>query len=187
MDTIADDQMLLERIAKKDQSALRSLFGRHQVRVYRFALRLVRNEAVAEEMTNEVFMEIWRSAGRFEGRSNVSTWMLSIAHNKCVSALRKRREANWDEDSAQQIADENDDPEVAAQKADKAELLRRCIAQLSDDHREVIDLVYFHEKSIAEVSEIVGIPEATVKTRMFYARKRLSEILKSAGLDRGWP
>ena len=72
-------------------------------------------------------------------------------------------------------------------EADKAALLRRCLHQLSPEHREVIDLVYYHEMSIAEVSGIVGIPENTVKTRMFYARKRISELLKAAGVDRGWP
>jgi RNA polymerase sigma-70 factor (ECF subfamily) len=76
---------------------------------------------------------------------------------------------------------------VSLQKKDKSELLRDCLEQLSQEHREVIDLVYYHEKSVEEVAEIVGIPEATVKTRMFYARKKLSELLKAAGLDRGWP
>ena len=66
-------------------------------------------------------------------------------------------------------------------------MLRSCLGRLSREHREVIDLVYYHEKSVEEVAEIVGIPEATVKTRMFYARKKLSELLKAAGMDRGWP
>ena len=187
MNQLADDQALMERIARQDQSALRSFYARHQVRTYRFILRLVRNEAIAEELTNEVFMEVWRSAAKYEGRSSPSTWMLSIAHNRSVSVLRKRQDENWDEDSASQIADDDDDPEVTAQKTDKGVLLRQCLNKLSDEHRKIIDLVYYHEKSISEVSAIVGIPEATVKTRMFYARKRLSEVMKSAGLDRGWP
>jgi RNA polymerase sigma-70 factor (ECF subfamily) len=76
---------------------------------------------------------------------------------------------------------------MVAQKRDKSNALRRCLMALSPEHREVIDLVYYHEKSVEEVAAIVGIPEATVKTRMFYARKRLSELLKAAGVDRGWP
>jgi RNA polymerase sigma-70 factor (ECF subfamily) len=187
MNLIADDQNLLKRIARQDQDALRSLYARHQVRTYRFLFRLVRNEASAEELTNEVFLEVWRNAGKFEGRSSVSTWILSIAHNRAVSQLRKRRDENWDEEKAARLVDEDDDPEVSVQKADKGEVIRRCLEELSDEHREIIDLVYYHEKSVAEVSAIVGIPEATVKTRMFYARKRLSEILRSAGVDRGWP
>jgi RNA polymerase sigma-70 factor, ECF subfamily len=103
------------------------------------------------------------------------------------SRSRRRREEAWDEDAAGSIADEGDDPEVALQKAGKAEQMRRCIERLSEEHRTIIDLVYYHEKSVNEVSEILGIPANTVKTRMFYARKKLSELLKAAGIDRGWP
>ena len=71
---------------------------------------------------------------------------------------------------------------MSVQKKDKSAALRKCLAVLSPEHREVIDLVYYHEKSVEEVAEIVGIPEPTVKTRMFYARKRLSELLKAAGI-----
>ena len=85
------------------------------------------------------------------------------------------------------IEDPADDPETVIQKKDKGAALRECLTKLSAEHREVIDLVYYHEKSVEEVAEIVGIPENTVKTRMFYARKRLSELLKAAGIDRGWP
>jgi RNA polymerase sigma-70 factor (ECF subfamily) len=182
-----DDRTLITRIADQDQAALRALLGRHQLRVYRFVLRIVRREAVAEEVTNEVFLEAWRNAARYEARSSVGTWLLSIAHNRAVSAIRRRREEAIDEEAAGAIADDGDDPEVAAQKLDKAAQMRRCISALSAEHRTIIDLVYYHEKSINEVSEILGIPLNTVKTRMFYARKKLSELLAAAGIDRGWP
>ena len=181
------DDRLIARIADRDQAALRLLVGRHQLRVYRFLLRIVRNEAVAEELANEVFMEVWRSARRFQGNSSAQTWLLSIAHHRAVSSLRKRREEPWDEELAHAIPAGGDNPEVAAQKQDKSAMMRRCMDALSAEHREIIDLVYYHELSIAEVAAVVGIPENTVKTRMFYARKRLSELLKSAGVDRGWP
>lgn len=182
-----DEKGLIARIGAQDQSALQALLGRHQLRVYRFVLRVVRREAVAEEVTNEVFLEVWRNARNYEGRSAVGTWLLSIAHNRAVSALRRRREEAWDEETAGSIADEGDDPEVALQKAGKAEQMRRCIERLSAEHRTIIDLVYYHEKSVSEVSEILSIPPNTVKTRMFYARKKLSELLQAAGVDRGWP
>ena len=66
-------------------------------------------------------------------------------------------------------------------------MIRQCLAGLSAQHREIVDLVYYHDKSVEEVAQIVGIPENTVKTRMFYARKRLAELLKAAGIERGWP
>ncbi len=163
------------------------LFARHHVRVYRFVLRLVRNEAGAEDLISEVFLDVWRQADRFEGRSTVSTWLLAIARFKALSSMRRKPDGELDEEAAGAIEDTSDTPEVSLQKKDKSGLLRKCLEQLSREHREVIDLVYYHEKSVEEVAEIVGIPEATVKTRMFYARKKLSELLKAAGLDRGWP
>jgi RNA polymerase sigma-70 factor, ECF subfamily len=187
MAMLDDDRLLVSRIAGGDQTALRGLLSLHQVRVFRFLARRVRNDALAEDLTNDVFTEVWLHAKSFEGRSSVSTWLLSIAHNRMVSALRKRREESWDEEKAQEIADDSDTPEVSMQKLDKSQIMRACIGKLTSAHREIVDLVYYHEQSIGEVSSILGIPEATVKTRMFYARKQLSELLKAAGLDRGWP
>jgi RNA polymerase sigma-70 factor (ECF subfamily) len=142
---------------------------------------------MAEDLISEVFLDVWRQADRFEGRSAVSTWMLAIARFKALSALRKRPDKELDEETAAALEDPSDDPEVAAQKKDKSEALRECLTALSPEHREIIDLVYYHEKSVEEVAEIVGIPENTVKTRMFYARKKLGELLKAAGIERGWP
>jgi len=183
----ASDEVLIGRIAQGDRLAMQVLFARHHVRVYRFVLRLVRNEASAEDLISEVFLDVWRQADRFEGRSAVSTWLLAIARFKALSSMRRKPDEELDDEAAGAIEDASDTPEVSLQKKDKGAVLRNCLEQLSREHREVIDLVYYHEKSVEEVAEIVGIPEATVKTRMFYARKKLSELLKAAGLDRGWP
>ena len=181
------DEVLIARIAGGDRLAMQVLFARHHVRVYRFVLRLVRNEATAEDLISDVFLDVWRQAGKFEGRSAVSTWMLSIARFKALSAMRRKQDAVLDDETAERIEDQADDPETALAKKDMGALLRQCLAVLSAEHREIIDLVYYHEKSVEEVAGIVGIPEATVKTRMFYARKKLSELLKARGIDRGWP
>src|ERR1700730_15647463 len=101
--------------------------------------------------------------------------------------LRRRKDVELDDEAANAIEDTSDDPEVAAQKKDTSQALRKCLTALSPDHREIVDLVYYHEKSVEEVAEIVGIPENTVKTRLFYARKKLAELLKAAGVERGWP
>jgi RNA polymerase sigma-70 factor, ECF subfamily len=181
------DEALIGRIATGDKVAMQVLFARHHVRVYRFVLRLVRERTQAEDLISEVFLDVWRQAGKFEARSAVSTWLLAIARYKALSALRRRPDEELDEEAAAAIEDPGDDPETALEKKDKGEILRKCLTALSPEHREIIDLVYYHEKSVEEVAEIVKIPENTVKTRMFYARKRLSELLKAAGVDRGWP
>ncbi len=181
------DEVLIGRIANGDRLAMQVLFARHHIRVYRFVLRMVRNEAAAEDLISEVFLDVWRQAEKFERRSTVLTWMLGIARFKALSALRRRGDEQLDDETAGAIEDQADDPEIALAKKDKGAVLRQCLTRLSAEHREIIDLVYYHEKSVEEVAGIVGIPEATVKTRMFYARKKLSELLKEQGIDRGWP
>jgi RNA polymerase sigma-70 factor (ECF subfamily) len=181
------DEALIGRIARGDRLAMQVLFARHHVRVYRFVLRLLRDEMAAEDIISDVFLDVWRQANRFEGRSAVSTWLMAIARFKALSQLRRRREDGLDDETAEAIEEPSDDPELTVEKQDKGEKLRKCLAALSPEHREIIDLVYYHEKSVEEVSQIVGIPENTVKTRMFYARKKLGELCRMAGIDRGWP
>jgi RNA polymerase sigma-70 factor (ECF subfamily) len=181
--TETPDSALIEAIVTGDGQAMHVLFGRHSARVYRFILRLTRRESLAEELLNEVFIEAWRQAGKFEGRSQVSTWLLGIARYKALNAMRLRQDEALDETALAQIEDPADSAETVAVQADRASHLRRCLGQLSPAHREIIDLVYYHEKSVAEASEIVGVPPGTVKTRMFHARKRLAELLKAAGVN----
>jgi len=181
------DGTLLKSIAAGDKFAMQVLFQRHSVRVYRFVLRLIGNESLAEEIVSEVFLNVWRQAGTFEAKCQVTTWLLAITRFKALSALRRRKDVGLDDEAANAIEDTSDDPEVVVQKKDTSDALRKCLTSLSPEHREIVDLVYYHEKSVEEVAEIVGIPENTVKTRLFYARKKLAELLKAAGIERGWP
>src|SRR6202043_2645174 len=92
-----------------------------------------------------------------------------------------------EDEAANAIEDTSDDPEVSVQKKDTSAALRKCLTALSPDHREIVDLVYYHEKSVEEVAEIIGRPGNTVKRRLFYARKKLADLLKPAGVQRGRP
>ena len=181
------DRELVERVARGDRAAVRLLFMRHHARVYRFAARQTGSDMMADDIANEVFLELWRQAPAFEGRSEVSTWLLGIARFKALSSLRKKKEEWIGDDDAATIPDTADTPEVAVMKDDKATALRGMVNGLPEEHRTVIDLAYYHAKSVAEIAEILSIPVATVKTRMFYARKKLGEALKAAGFERGWP
>src|ERR1700712_1764185 len=177
------DEMLLESIADGGRSAMHILYSRHNVRIYRFILRIVRDATMAEDLASQVFLDVWRTASRFEGRSLVSTWLLSIARFKALTALRQRRYEDIDQDDVLEIADEADTPEVSLDRSNTSAILRACVAKLSAAHREIINLVYYHEKSVEEVGQIIGIPQSTVKTRMFYARKQLAGLLKVAGVE----
>src|SRR5262245_2084208 len=169
----SSDKALIRRIAAGDQSAMRALFARYRVALYRWLLRLVDDGALAEDLLSEVFLDVWRQAASFEARSSVSTWLLAIARYKALSARRRRTNAELDE----AVPDIADDPEVTLKN--RAEALRQSLLRLSPDHREVIDLAYYHGKSVKEIAEIVSISEATVKTRMFYARRKLAELAET--------
>jgi RNA polymerase sigma-70 factor, ECF subfamily len=177
------DENLIKAIAAGDEGAMRTLYARHNVRVFRFISRLVTEPGTAEDLVSEVFIDVWSQAGRFEGRSQVTTWILSIARFKALSALhrRRRRDAELDEAAMELIEDATDSPEQTVLNSDLSAQLRTCLSQMSQEHREVIDLVYYREKTIEEVADIMGTPKNTVKTRMHYARKRLAGLLSTHG------
>ena len=178
------DETLVAQIAQRDKHALQLLYSRHHVSIYRFALRFLNDEAAAEDTVSEVFIDVWRQAERFEGRSQVTTWLLAIARNKALSLLRRRSSEALDDEVAEFIEDPSDHPEVAMLKSQRASVLQDCLTQLSPAHREIVDLVYYHEKSVEEVAEIISVPANTVKTRMFYARKRIGELMAAKGISR---
>ena len=178
------DETLVAQIAQRDKHALQLLYSRHHVRIYRFALRFLNDEAAAEDTVSEVFIDVWRQAERFEGRSQVTTWLLAIARNKALSLLRRRSSEELDDEVAEFIEDPSDNPEAAMLKSQRASVLQDCLTQLSPAHREIVDLVYYHEKSVEEVTEIISVPANTVKTRMFYARKRIGELMAAKGISR---
>jgi len=179
----APNERLVERIAAGDRVAMQVLYARHHLRVYHFVLRIVNDAATAEDLTSDAFLEVWKNASRFEGRSQVSTWILSIARYKALAALRRRANDPLDDEITCSIPDDADGPEAILQKQNESTVLRQCLTQLSPAQREVIDLVYYHEKSIGEVAEIIGAPQNTVKTRMFHARKRIAALLDARGFD----
>src|SRR3978361_793412 len=177
------DEMLLEGIAGGGRTAMHILYSRPNVRVYRVILRMVRDTTTAEDLVSQVFLEVWRTAGQFEGRAQVSTWLLSIARFKALTALRQRKHEDIEQEDVLEIADEADTPEASLDRSNTKAILRACVAKLSPAHREIINLVYYHEKSVEEAGEILGIPQSTVTTRRFYARKQLADLLKGAGVE----
>ncbi len=176
----SSDEMLIVRIAGGDRLAMQTLFARHRTAIYRWLVRLVGNEATAEDLLSEVFLDVWRQADRFQARSSVSTWLMAIARFKALSARRVREDAELDETIDATVADSADDPEVMLEKKSRDALVRKAVTTLSPEHREIIDLVYYHEKSVDECAQILGVPSGTVKTRMFYARRKLAEMVKAA-------
>jgi len=185
IDKQMSDQALVGLIGQGDKHAMQVLFGRYNVRIFRFLLRFVGSESMAEDLVSEVFIDVWRGAGQYKARSQVSTWLLAIARHKALSTLRRHSKDESDDGAIEAIDDPGDNPEVAMQKTERSAILLNCLKQLSPAHREVIDLVYYHERSIDEVAEIICVPQNTVKTRMFHARRGIAKLLAAQGAERG--
>ncbi|WML89145.1 sigma-70 family RNA polymerase sigma factor [Thiothrix lacustris] len=178
------DEILMELISTGNQQAFSQLYLRYQPRLVKYCSRVLRNDiAQAADLVDEAMFDVWRSAENFAGRSKVSTWIYSIARNKVVSWLRKTSEVTLDDES---ILDSMIDPAASPHEElaldDMKQQLLRLMDQLTEEHREVIRLTYFEDKSVREVANILDISENTVKTRMFYARKRLAQLLEKAGI-----
>jgi RNA polymerase sigma-70 factor, ECF subfamily len=179
----ASDEALVQSIADGDRRAMARLYARHSVRLYRFILRLTGNAATAEDLVSEVFLEVWRAARHFRAESRVSTWLLAIARNRALSLMRRRTDEPLDDRVASTIEDPADDPESSADKLSRRAIVRRCLQQLSAAHRQVMDLVYYHDRTVGEIADILDISPNTVKTRMFYARSRMDGLLRQAGIE----
>jgi RNA polymerase sigma-70 factor (ECF subfamily) len=178
--------MLIQSIADGDKDAFKALYLRNHVRVYRFVMQLVRNESTAEEIVNEVFLQAWRKADRFEGKSQVATWLLSIARFKAMTALRQRSDTQLDHEVASAIEDPADNPATMVAKKERSEIVKSCVAKLAPHHREVINLIYYQGNKIEEVARAIGEPINTIKTRMHHARHQMAKLLANAGVDRAW-
>lgn len=178
------DLELLARIATGDRRAFEALFRHYGERVFRYAHRLINDVTKAEEVTNDVMLEVWKNAPRFEARSQVSTWILGITRHLALNAVRRKQLDTVEMDDAPPVADEQSPG--AGEIHDHAVLergIRAALGELSTDHRDVIELTFFQGLSYQEIAEIVGCPENTVKTRMFHARKQLKRLLHGRGLD----
>jgi RNA polymerase sigma-70 factor (ECF subfamily) len=179
----ADLRHLVEKVAGGDHVAFRWLFRRFQRPVHAYLSRLVRLPHIADELMNETMLELWRGAARFGGRSTVSTWLFGIARHKAIDHLRRMRNGDLGEDMLAEVPDPSPSPEDSLEKATLGELVGRLMNQLSAEHREVLHLAYREEMSVEEIAGVVDCPVNTVKTRMFYARKRLKTLLAESGVE----
>jgi len=178
------ERALVARVAQGDRQAFEQLFTQYGERIFRYVYRLISDATKAEEVTNDVMLEVWRSAAKFEGRSKVSTWLLGIARHLALNAVRRKQFDTVDVDDAPEIAAPlTNTPEEQQDQTKLKAGLRQALAKLSPEHRDVVELTFFHGCSYQEIAEIVSCPENTVKTRMYHAKKQLQGLLLEAGLD----
>ncbi|MGH0035003.1 MAG: RNA polymerase sigma factor [Myxococcota bacterium] len=172
------DAGLLERVREQDAGAHRTLFNRYYPRLFSFVQRRVTDGALAEELVADVFFEVWRNADRFRGESKVSTWLFGIAHFKTMAAMRQARRGirgatrGADVEYLHRVPDRRD-PTTALEARGDLRRLRRLMDGLPDNQREVVEMVFLEGMPYAEAAERLGVPEATIKTRISRARSRL--------------
>ena len=174
------DTELLRLVAQRDRAAFEALYRRYHRRLFGFVARWVSDVETVEEVVDDTLFAVWKGAERFEGRSRVSTWVFGIAHHQALATLRKHRDEEPLEESQEQAGE---DPELGAVIARGT--LKRALDELSPEHRAVVTLTYYEGCSYPEIAEILDCPLSTVKTRMFFARKKLRKFLQRGGLKSG--
>lgn len=181
MDTgaAADEAMLLAGIARGREQDLTEFYRRYHGRVYAFLLRKLGDAAEAAEAANEVMMDVWRGAARFEGRSRPLTWVLGIAQHKAMDQMRRRRPdtASGEALDAEHLEDTGPAALDLVAREEDAARVRHCVERLSEAHRAVVHLAFFEDLGYAEIAAILDCPEGTVKTRMFHAKQGLKRCL----------
>ena len=178
------EAQLITRIARGDRKAFEELFGVYGKRIFRYAVRMISDVTKAEEVTNDVMIEVWKSARKFEHRSSVSTWIIGITRHRCLNAIRGKKITTVELDSAPEVADASASCEQGQDRETVNKVIRKQMQRLSPEHRDVLELTFFHGYTYREIAEIAGCPENTVKTRMFHAKKQLEPLLRAVGLQR---
>lgn len=182
MDDRQDNDLLIA-IAAQDMQALSEFYRRHQRRVYHFVLSKLNDPFTASDVLNDTMLEVWRSAGRFQGKARVTTWLLGIAHHKVLDLWRQQGRRQFTELDETMI-DESPGADIEALTLavrDK-ERLAQCMARLSSEHREILHLVFFEELNYGDISRIIDVPEGTVKSRVHHAKKLIKQYLTHVGM-----
>lgn len=174
---------LLAAIARGDESAMAAFYRGHEKNIYSFACSRLRDPQSAADIVNEVMLVVWQTAGSFRGRSQVCTWLLGIANNKVLDALR-RQGARCYRELDRQIPDTNRKTgERIVADAQHRRSVSTCLKSLPDAQRQVVHLAFFEDLPYGEIAQILDCPAGTVKTRMYHAKIALKQCLECKGVD----
>lgn len=182
MEPQTDELRWIDTAARGDHEAFARLVDAYKVPVYNLAYRMLRNAPEAEDAAQEIFLRAYTKLGSYDRARKFSTWLLSIASNYCIDMLRRRRGTQVDiEEVAFALPSDAPGPERSAINQEQREAVARAIKQLPDTYRLITVLRYYHDLSYEEIERITGLSEATVKTRLFRARRQLEDLLEAEG------
>jgi RNA polymerase sigma-70 factor (ECF subfamily) len=167
---MTDDVLQLLRGRKYDE-ALERLLDAYEKKVFRMAVAMLRDAGRAEEVTQDVFLKVWRALPSYDGRASLSTWVYAIARNTCLSAVRSESYRKTT------LLEESQEPTVASIGPLNV-ALKQCLSRLPDVQRDVITMFYFEDRNVAEVAQLMDLPEGTVKSHLRRARQALGEMME---------
>ena len=175
--TDAELKSLINRLSTKDAAAFEAFYRAMEKPLFRFLASRLNDPFQCADLLHEVFLDVWNGAGRFEGRSTVKSWVFGIAYRKVMDHFRKQGRFTTDDDIPEQ---EDDSPDVLSciAAAQDAAHVRFCLEGLKPDHRAAIELTFFEDMGYRDIAEALMVPEGTVKTRVFHAKKLLMHCLQ---------
>ena len=179
-----DDRRLLQRIVDKDRDALDILYSRYVTSVYSMALNMLKQPPLAEEVTQDVFLNVWLKAASFNSeRGQPRSWIMSVAHHRVIDVIRsRRRTASVTDpegyDTLERLPSGGASVETQVERNLDRERIGRALATLPDSQREVIVLAYFEGFSQSEMAELLSLPLGTIKTRVRLAMQKLRTVLQ---------
>src|SRR5258707_10158825 len=181
------DLECMRQIAGGSREAFELLFRAWQTRLFRYLLQMVGDASLAEELASDTLVAAWKAAGSFKGQSKTSTWLFAIARNKALNEMRRRTRVTVEIEKAAGVAAAGDAPDASVHRASQKRTIQQALQELSAEHREVMELAFYQGLSYPEIAGIMKCPVNTVKTRMFYAKKRLQEVLEDRGISGEMP
>ena len=180
---IDDDMLLIKRVGVRDNAAMETFYRRHASSVYSFALRRMNDAALADEVVNDTLFQAWISASTFTGQSSPKTWLLGIAKNKILDALRSKgrleaRTQDTCEEEQQNFADTKPGAYAQLLAKQKGQHLSQCFDELPPEQRACIHLSFVEGMTLAEIAQVMTIPANTVATRIHHAKRKLRDCME---------
>jgi RNA polymerase sigma-70 factor (ECF subfamily) len=174
-----DDQLIVGQVISGQKDLFRLLVRRYERAVYGMGMSFFRNTEDASDFTQEVFLKVYRSLSRFEGRSRFSTWLYKIAYNTAINGVNRRKEyQSLADEDADKLVTDGDTPERVLLRNAAQEAIQAALKELPERFRVCVDLFFFYDRSYQEIEVITGFPVNTIKSHVFRAKKLLREKLE---------
>jgi RNA polymerase sigma-70 factor (ECF subfamily) len=175
-----EERALVQRARTGDPGAFEDLVIEYERVIYTLALRMTGNVEDARDATQTVFLKVFRAFDTFDARRRFFSWIYRIAVNECLTTRDRRRPA---EELGEEHVDPKPGPDETSERRDRESAIQDALLELNDGDRELLILRYWLERSYTEIGEVLAIPEALVRSRLFEARRRLGRRLKTRGVE----